>query len=373
MNNADQAGPLKTRLLNWLLDRYGGKNDIPEKGGARALSKACKQLNINISPGTFQNILSGTEADLAVDTKKKLVELFSRAVPAMQSKWFDSAFLGEKPFETFQALCIEGENIEKGVTINPPRLSQQRIDKYKRWLSGLYICYRYSFEVNADDSVAREILRVWYSPDESGFKFELWYVAGNLKPGEVVESFKGPVVLIGDMIMFVGVSENRARSIFWTYDPEDQVQGHFKYCRLGITSGVKARDDKAPVAACTVCVKMENPDEDWKWWCSSRSHVIGVDSFDSIIGADFGNEILKTITPQLAYAEWIRLFIENKPMDETQTGHGSEDRILRLNLRRFRLRMEPMRKSIITNKGCAPFNAEIWKKAISQVKPETVS
>jgi hypothetical protein len=203
---------------------------------------------------------------------------------------------------------------------------------------------------------------VWYSPKEGVFKFQLWYVSGGAKPGSIVDSFEGPVILVGDVIMFAGVSRDRARSVFWTYDSNDEVQGHFEYCRFGMTSSAKARDDRAPVAACTVCLKLEGEEEHWQWWCSQNSKVIGVDSFKNIIDEDFGDEILKTSqNPQKTFSEWVGLFIENKPMSAAETGYAAEDRILRLNLNRFRIRMDDIRKLIIAENKPAPFNGKSWR------------
>jgi hypothetical protein len=361
--NGTCTNPLKRDMIAWLFDTYGGKYGVPRRRGAKGLSEDCRMLNILISPGTFRNIFAGTAAELAEDTMRKLTELFRRAIPGMKSSWFDRRMLGENPLETFKQLCLDAEFGETQVVIRVPQLKQERFDLYKEWLCGLYILYRYTFEINHDDSVTREVLRVWHDPDEGVFKFQLWYVVGGAKPGSSVESFDGSVILVGEMIMFVGVSKDRARSIFWTYDSDDEIQGHFKYCRFGMTVSAKARDDRAPVAACTVCVKLEKYPEDWQWWCSRNSMVIGVDTFKNIIGVDFKGEAPDEGNPIRRTSEqWVGLFIENNPMTKSETEHEAEDRVLRLNLKRFRIRMEHIRTNSINNNKLTPLDADRWEK-----------
>lgn len=353
---------LKRDLVVWLFDVYGGKRGIPRPRGAKALSEDCRRLGVNISQGTFRNIFTGTAAELAEDTKHKLTELFRRAIPGMKPSWFDRKTLGDTPFETFRNLCLSAELGENNLVIRVPHLNQERVDTYKEWLCGIYICYRYSFEINYDDSVTREVLRVWYDLEEGAFKFQLWYVAGGAKPGSSVDSFDGPVILVGEMIMIAGVSRDRARSVFWTYDPDDEIVGHFKHCRFGITVSAKARDDRAPVAACTICIKLENTPKDWQWWCSKNSMIIGVDTFKNIIGTDFRDGNNQTQPLERTSEQWVGLFIENKPMTKMETEHEAEDRILRLNLRRFRIRMDQIRSKMISSNKLTPFNASKWEK-----------
>jgi hypothetical protein len=264
---------------------------------------------------------------------------------------------------------------KNNLLIRVPRLNQERVDTYKEWLCGIYICYRYSFEINYDDSVTREVLRVWYDLEEGAFKFQLWYVAGGAKPGSSVDSFDGPVVLVGEMIMFVGVSRDRARSVFWTYDSDDEIVGHFKHCRFGMTVSAKARDDRAPVAACTICIKLDNTPKDWQWWCSKNSMIIGVDTFKNIIGTDFRDENNQSHPSERTAEQWVGLFIENKPMTKMETEHEAEDRILRLNLKRFRIRMDQIRSKMIASNKPTPFNAGKWEKEqrLAQARPKTIN
>ena len=299
---------------------------------------------------------------MAEDTKQKLAEIFRRAIPDMKPSWFDPRTLGDDPLEVFKNLCLGAELGESQLVVRVPRVNQERVDIYKEWLCGVYICYRYSFEINYDDSVTREVLRVWYDVEEGIFKFQLWYVAGGARPGSSVELFEGPIILVGEIIMFVGVSRDRARSLFWTYDSGDEVVGHFKYCRFGITVSAKARDDRAPVAACTVCLKLENTPKDWQWWCSENSMIIGVDTFKNIIGADFKDDNHHSNFSERTPEQWVGLFIENSPMTKSETEHELEDRILRVNLPRFRIRMDQIRSNMIRDNRLTPFNAIRWEK-----------
>ncbi len=369
LSNKDQTkdhklqNAFKKDVVVWLFSVYGGKRGIPRPRGAKALSEDCRKIGINISQGTFRNIFTGTTAELAEDTRQKLTELFRRAIPDMKPNWFDQRTLGDNPLETFKNLCLSAELGESQLVIRVPRISQERVDNYKEWLCGIYICYRYSFEINYDDSVTREVLRVWYDIEEGIFKFQLWYVVGGAKPGSTVESFDGSIILVGEMIMFAGVSRDRARSLFWTYDSGDEIIGHFKLCRFGITASAKARDDRAPVAACTVCVKLEKTPKDWQWWCSKYSMIIGVDTFRNIIGADFRDENNNSDASERTPEQWVGLFMENKPMTKSETEHEAEDRILRLNLTRFRIRMDQIRNNMIRSNKLTPFNAIRWEKA----------
>jgi hypothetical protein len=365
MNAGKLDSSLKRTVVNWLFETYGGKNGIPLKSGTKSLSAACESLGIHISPGTFQNIFAGTPSALAEDTRRQLAELFRRAVPGMKPEWFDPRLLGDDPIENFKSLCLGADVDEDVLSMRVTRSDQERIDIYKNWLCGLYICYRYSFEINHDDSVSREVLRVWYDNDEGSFRFQSWYTAGGAKPGSRVDAFDGIVIPAGEMVLFAGVSNSRVRGMLWTYDAEDTIQGHFKYCRYGITVGAKAKDDRSPVAASTVYIKLEIFPEDWKWWCSEKSKIIGVDTFDNIIGGDFGNKMLnKNEAVQRTFAQWIGIFINNNPMTAMETEHQTNDRILRLNLKRFRIRMNEIRKALITNNEFVPFNSNKWKRGV---------
>jgi hypothetical protein len=359
---------LKKAVVLWLFETYGGRHGIPSRRGAKGLSAECKKLGVEISPGTFRNIFNGAPGKLAPETREQLAELFRRAIPGMKPSWFDRETLGENPLENFQALCRNAAVDESEVILRVPHLKHERMEVYKGWLRGLYICYRYSFQTNDDDSVARELLRVWYDKDEGTFKFGLWYVTGGEKPGSHVDSLSGSILLVNDMIMFVGVSGDRARSMFWTYDSSEEAQGDFKYCRFGITTSAKIGQYQAPVTACTVCIKLEKEEpEDLEWWCSEKSMIIGVDKFKDIIGKDFDGEISNEgRTSHRTPEEWIKLFLENRPMTKEHSGNEADDRILRLNLPRFRIRMEPIRKEIIANKKLAPFNMDIWKREKSR-------
>ena len=277
-----------------------------------------------------------------------MADLFGRAVTGIKADWFDL-----KDLHHFKQKVTNAGTELQEVTLLVPRLTDEKIGTLKEWLCGLYISYRYSFEINGDDSVTREVLRIWY--EKGQFKFHLWYVKGGAKPGAKVERFDGAALPVGSMIMFPGVGGDRARSIFWALDTD--YISEYKYCRFGITASCKARDDKAPVAACTLSIKLEEEPNDWQWWCSEESRIIGVDLFNEIIGNDFGRRVLEDrIFDGKTTTDWIALFIRNTPMSKDDTKSGVGDTIIRLNLENFRLRMEKIRRSILDDKEAdAPF------------------
>ena len=163
------------------------------------------------------------------------------------------------------------------------------------------------------------------------------------------------------MIMMVGVSKNRARCIFWSFDDSHYDKGD-KFCRFGITTSAKARDDRAPVTACTVFLKIPNAEHDWEWWCSDKSGNIGVMPFGEILKTDFPGSAPATAAYEgQAIGHWMTTFIENEPMDATETTGRVPDKIIRLNLTRFRLRMDGMRQKLMADDTVRASFKESWR------------
>jgi hypothetical protein len=234
-----------------------------------------------------------------------------------------------------------------------PRLARELVP----WLCGLYICYRYSFEVSLEHLVAREVLYVWN--DEGTLRFYLWYVRGGDVPGSKVEAFEGIIVPAGRSLMFVGTSEDRCRSLALQYDSGPG----FRFCRFGIMTSTKTRDPKVPVAACTVMIKLEGMPDNWKEWGTSGSGIIGVSRWEEIIEKDFdpngtkdkvGNGELR-----VSHEEWMRRFLDNTPLVDPNTAKA--DSIMRLNMERFGFHMDLIRTNVLAaTGGDVPFGMQ-WR------------
>lgn len=243
----------------------------------------------------------------------------------------------------------------RAVTLRIPLLDPAYEKKITPWLCGFYICYRYSFEASLQYMVAREALLVW---DEDGtLRFSLWYVRGGDKPGSNVEAFQGVVLPVGRTVMFAGVSDDRARSLLIHYDDVPE----FQYCRFGFMTSARTGQDQSPVSACTVLVKLEKLPENWRDRIRSEGAVVGVDTFEKIIGGDFdakgtrtelGNNNNKT-----THAGWMERFLDNTPLEDKDI--GEKDSIMRLNLMRFRLHMDAIRRNVLSEASpMVPFNKE---------------
>jgi hypothetical protein len=97
-------------------------------------------------------------------------------------------------------------------------------------------------------------------------------------------------------------------------------------------------------------------------WCTARRQIVGVDKFDNIVKEDFG----ATVLDARKSCDWVRLFLENTPLQGGNSPHGTaqhelaSDTILSLNLPRFRRQMAKIRVAIEMEARRAPLLAN-WK------------
>lgn len=340
---------LFTRKVDWLLDQFRGVKDIPAKTGLRAMETASKAAGCKISASTWRNIRNG-ETTGSLETKRELAKLFRAAVPDFRPEWFDLPTM-----ELFQAAVSGAHPNTYTVSLVVPTLSEPVAQSLNHWLPGLYICYRYSFEQNPEPHVAREVLRIWRA-DDGQHKFELHYVIGSGRPGGDTSTVRGFVVALGRTVMMVGVSGYRGRVIFWHFDHPDYDEGD-RWCRFGLTATATGRGDRAPVAACTIFLKLEKDIPDWRWLCSKDSRVIGVLPIGEIMATDFpGRSPRSQAFENRHISYWIATFLENTPLKNTQ--YGVPETILHLNVERFRVRMEGIRQKLIADESVnAPFKS----------------
>lgn len=338
---------LQREQVEWLLEEYGGAGKIPKLTDR---DKA-REKRSGIPASTWANLRNGKGAALGRKTKGHLADMMKTVIPQFDPDWFELPDM-----ESFKK-AVRSTAKAFYIPLRASAPSSERMKQFLEWLPGLYVCYRYSFQGKGKESAAREVLWVFYDASAGCFKFEMYYVDGDGASGAAVKVLAGSVVAAGDMLMFVGASEDRARSFFWVFE-EAHWKDSDRFCRFAIVASARSQYGLAPVAACTIFIKVDGSRKDWSAWWSSPKGVVGVVPLAALIESDFpgpcpeGREF-----DDASIGYWIRKFLENKPMDKSQTASQVEDDILRLNLERFRLRMEGIRVKLISDSPSAiPFS-----------------
>ena len=109
-------------------------------------------------------------------------------------------------------------------------------------------------------------------------------------------------------------------------------------CRFGLLSSTRLGSNRAPLAACTVIVKMQREPKNLERFMRD---VTVIRQFNDIIDADFGENA----------REMLATFLHNGDQKSEIGGTEVLDAILRLNLYRFTTGMPPIYRAALSDPG----------------------
>lgn len=331
----DGAGanqPVITSILKYLVDRHGAALGLPGWDDQYFVADFSKKAKVSL--GTARNLHEGLSNHPQAKIRERLAELFRQSVPHLEAQWFLYQSL-----QLFISRAEEQPKDRKSITISVPAEGYKRFDRLQRWLCGVYVCYRYSFEQSGERLVAREVLHV--KPRSGNFWFEMSYVPGGGETNQDVQTFEGIILPLGDSVFFVGWNDYRGRSLFLHCDFSQEA----KDCRFGILSSTRLSSNRAPLAACTVIVKRQSEPKNIARFM--RETTLSR-RFDEIIAADFGESA----------RDLMAAFLDNG-YHVTEIGDKTvPDMVLRLNLYRFNAAMPLIYRAALNNADLnSPFKA----------------
>ncbi len=324
LNRRSEADPpVITSILKYLVEMHGSELGLPgwtDPEFVNGLSKKAK-----ISLGTARNLRDGHSSHPQEKIRERLADLFREAVPHLETQW-----LLYQSLQQFIARAEEEPKDRKLVTFSIPADGYRHFDRLQRWLCGVYVCYRYSFEQSEERLVAREVLHV--KQRNGNFWFEMSFVPGGGETNQDVKTFEGVVLPLGDSVFFVGWNDTRGRSLFLHCD----YSAESRDCRLGILSSTRLSSNRAPLAACTVIVKRQAEPKNISRFM--RDATLSR-PFNEIIDADFGANARNHLAA----------FLDNGPPVVEIGGKSVPDTVLRLNLYRFTAAMPSIYRAALNN------------------------
>ena len=317
--------PAITLILKYLVDKHGAELGLPGWNDQDFVSGLARKARI--STGTARNFHEGLSNHPQAKIRERLVDLFRDAVPHLDPQWL-----------LYNSLDLFIERVElqpkdrKVITLSIPAEGYRQLDRLQKWLCGVYICYRYSFEQSEEKLVAREVLHVKQRNDH--FSFEMSFVPGGEESDQDVETFDGVVLPLGEFVFFVGWNHHRGRSLFMNCDFAPKSRD----CRFGILSSTRLANNRAPLAACTVIVKMQREPKDIAKFMRAMTITR---PFNDIVDADFGENARETLAA----------FLDNGVQMTEIGGKAVLDVVLRLNLYRFTAGMPPVYRAALSDPG----------------------
>jgi hypothetical protein len=317
--------PAITQILKYLVDNHGAELGLPgwdDKDFVSGLSRKAR-----VSAGTARNFREGLSNHPQAKIRERLVDLFREAVPHLEPQWllYDSV-------ELFVERLEQQPKDRKNITLSIPIEGYRQFDRLHKWLCGVYVCYRYSFEQSEEKLVAREVLHI--QERNGNFWFEMSFVPGGEESDQDVETFNGAVLPLGESVFFVGWNDHRGRSLFLHRDFARESRD----CRIGILSTTRLSNNRAPLAACTVLVKMERDPKNLPRFMRDMTIIR---PFNDIIDADFGKNA----------REMLESFLDNGVQMTEIGGKTVIDVVLRLNLYRFTAGMPPIYRAALGDRG----------------------
>ncbi len=143
--------PAITLILKYLVDKYGAELGLPAWDDQDFVSGLARKTKV--SPGTARNFREGLSNRPQAKIRERLTDLFRETVPHLESQW-----LLYESLELFIERVEQEPKDRKVITISIPVEGCRQFDRLQKWLCGVYICYRYSFEQSEEKLVAREVL-----------------------------------------------------------------------------------------------------------------------------------------------------------------------------------------------------------------------
>ena len=333
-----------TKIVNHLIERHGWRLNPPISigMGVNFLARHFHE-HTTIATGTMRKIFDGTTNNAPNgNTCKALAEFFRPAVPRIHPNWFLS-----RDVDVLNLLTLDNS-----VTLTAPDYLRN-VKRLKAWLTGLYVCYRYSFEGNDDTLVAREVLSL--TEHESTLMFRMSFLPYTTELDQKALEFNGVVVPIGSSLFFAGLNYgeallNRGRSLFIHDDGGSQEMQDYR-CKLAILSSTRLSFPYGPCAACVILIRVNwTPRDPDKF----MNVVTRIASFDEIIHSDFGH----------SHDALLRSFLDNRP--------PNRDPVLRIDQSRFNNGMPQILKDVVNDRSIyAPFKPN-WRSRPRLSKPETV-
>jgi hypothetical protein len=323
--------PEITKIVNRLIETHGSRLDPPISIGMGVNSLA-RQFHERtaIATGTMRKILDGTTKNASNNnTCRALAEFFRPVIPRIHSNWFASRYVD----------VLNLLRSDNSVTLAVPDY-HRNVRRLKTWLTGLYVCYRYSFEAADDALVAREIIYV--TEHESTLMFRMSFLPSI--EANVLE-FSGIVVPIGNSLFFGGLNYyggallNRGRSLF-IHDDGGSHEAQDYNCKLAILSSTRLNLPYGPCAACTLLIRVNwTPRDPNKF----MNVVTRIGSFNEIIHGDFGHN----------HDQLLRSFLDNHP--------PNRDPVLRIAQTRFNDEMPKILNGVVNDGNIyAPFKPN-WR------------
>lgn len=275
----------------------------------------------------------------------KLASFFQNYDSRIQPRWFQV-----REFEQFKRYYDDAGVL--GRVTFAVRNPEEQKKQIKSGLPGLYVTYRHSFDSDTPNFVAREVLLI-----NNDLSFRMSFLTSFADDGEKPEFFEGQIIPIGESIVFVSFSRlrraltpDRGRVIFCHGD------NLHRECRFGIISSTRLHHERSPCAACIFFVRVAanvRPKEIEKFYEACTR----IGPFDSIIPADFGDEV--------ETREFLEICLDNSPIGAPRTNErlrrlegeqSSPEQILRLNLSRFNREMPQVIRRVMNNEAIkAPF------------------
>jgi len=324
--------PVVTSILKYLIGQYGSGLGLPGWDDQEFVSGFAKKAKISL--GTARNLREGLSSHPQAKIRERLAGLFREAVPHFEPQW-----LLYQELQQFIDRLEEQPKDRKTITLSIPAEGFRHIDRLQRWLCGVYVCYRYSFEQSEERLIAREVLHV--TQRSGNFSFKMSFVPGGAETDQDMRTFDGVVLPLGDSVFFVGWNDHRGRSLFLHCD----FAAESKDCRLGILSSTRLSSNRAPLAACTVIVKRQSEPKDMARFMRETTLCR---PFDEIVDADFGENA----------REHLAAFLCNSPPVVEVGGRSVPDTVLRLNLFRFTVGMPPIYRAALNNPNLkSPFKS----------------
>ena len=198
--------PAITLILKYLVDKHGAELGLPGWADQDFVSGLSRKTRV--SPGTARNFREGLSNHPQAKIRERLADLFREVVPHLEPQWLLYEFSG--PLR--RAGWAQQPKDRKNITLSIPMEGYRQFDRLQKWLCGVYICYRYSFEQSEEKLVAREVLHV--KERNGNFWFEMSFVPGGEESDQDVETFEGVVLPLGESVFFVGWNDHRGRSLF---------------------------------------------------------------------------------------------------------------------------------------------------------------
>ncbi len=188
--------PAITLILKYLVDKHGAELGLPrwaDKDFVSGLSQKAR-----VSPGTARNFREGLSNHPQAKIRERLADLFREVVPHLEPQW-----LLYESLDLFIERVGQEPKDRKNITLSIPMEGYRQFDRLQKWLCGVYICYRYSFEQSEEKLVAREVLHV--EERNGNFWFEMSFVPGGEESDQDVETFEGIVLPLGESNLFCRV------------------------------------------------------------------------------------------------------------------------------------------------------------------------